>query len=148
MIRKATLDDLPDMLRLGAMMHAESRYASMKFDPAVLAETIAQLIASPYGFAWVAIRESQTVGVMLAGVGAQWFSRELTTFEYGVYVEPEHRGSMLGIRLIKSYKEWALSVGAKIVQGGVTANIEDGNAGKIYERIGFDKIGSLYAMEV
>lgn len=148
MIRAATLDDMPDMLRLGALMHAESRYASMTFAPEVLAETIAQLIASPYGFAWVAIRKGRTVGVMLAGVGAQWFSRELTTFEYGVYVEPDCRGGMLGISLIKSYKKWALSVGARIVQGGVTANIEDGAAGKIYERIGFDKIGSLYAMEV
>ena len=140
MIRQATLDDIPAIISLGFDMRNESRYRALGYNYAKTAETLAIFIKKDFGFVVV---DDQLRGFMIAICQPAWFSDDLVASEYCLYVAPEHRGGSLGVRLIKSYKEWAQGMGAKLVDAGISTTIHPDRTKKIYEAAGFQAIGSV-----
>lgn len=147
MIRPARLEDMDAFVHLGAMMHAESRYARLTYAPELVAMTASKLIMSPQGLLVLAEVDNEIVGFAKAGISEQWFSYDLIAFEYAIYVVPEKRGSMIGARLVQAYKHWARDQGAKLITMGVTTGINDAGIGSMYERMGFPLVGTVHAME-
>lgn len=143
MIRRATALDVDELVYLAKRMHAESIYSSVTFSPDRMAESALACINSPHGIALIA-----DGGFVLGGVVQPCYSLEWEAFEFGVYVEPDRRGSTLGARLIAAYVQRARELGAMRVTAGVTAGIANASAVRLYERMGFARIGDNFRMEV
>lgn len=145
MIREAIPSDIPRMVDLGRVMHAESpRFNRMAFDGERAAATIARLIDMPEGFAWVyEDADGQVVGGLLGLVMPQWFSHELTACDIALFIEPAHRGSMAAVRLVNTYRAWAHDQGVEpgMVQIGILTGVEVEGTERLLQRLGWQRAG-------
>lgn len=66
--------------------------------------------------------------------------------ELGWWVEPEFRGSVVGIKLMKRFEEEAMARGVSHIMMIHLAN--DWNVGKIYEKLGYRLAEHTYIKEV
>ncbi|MDA5498007.1 GNAT family N-acetyltransferase [Yersinia aleksiciae] len=148
MIRPATMDDIPALVALGARMHCESRYVTFPYDEDKCAALAVSLINAEFGVVLVAEESGQIVGWVAGGIGEQYFSYERMAFEYGVFIDAEHRGGTAGYRLVKAFIEWAKNHGARVINMGVTTGVHEERTGELYQRLGLARTGSLYSMEV
>ena len=145
MIRRMRMQDVSLLISLGADMHKESRYAHLDFDPVKLLDLASQLLADPdTHLALVYVVEDTAVGFCAAYVVEHFFGHDLTSGDFAIYVLPEHRKGMAGIKLIKSYLKWCESKGVKEPLLGVSAGIIPDRIGKLYEHLGFTEKYIVY----
>ena len=143
MVRVATLDDIPAMLRLGEIMHAESRYSFMAYDAEKVATTLTTLIDS--GF--VMVREAnggELVGGMVGYMAEPWFSREPVAAELALFICPDKRGGVAAWYLINAFVEWAEQRGAREITMAITTGVKVEDTGKLYQRLGFEQVGGVF----
>lgn len=144
-IRQATLDDLPALINLGELMHAESpRFSSITFSTVRLGHTLAALVQSPMGFVWVTETEAgEVVGAMVATAFQHWASDDLMTTDLALFLAPEHRGGTAAARLARKYHQWARDLGAKLIQQGVTTGVHTDQTVQLLERLGMKRCGVI-----
>jgi GNAT superfamily N-acetyltransferase len=144
MLRAATIDDLPALVELGAVMHAESpRYARLRFDAGRLAQTLTGLLSTPDGFLWVAEREGEIVGGLAAVVVQHWCSADRVAADLALFMTPDARGTLAPARLVNRYVAWARERGAVHVQFGVSTGVHPEQTAQLLERLGFARCGIL-----
>lgn len=145
-IRDATEQDLDAIVELGLEMHAESSYRYLQFDQ----EKVRSFMAGMMGQQYVRVyeKDGQLLGGMAGMVVQPWFSTDLYAVDVAVFVSQEHRGSMAAVRLIKDFVVWAKECGAKQIRPGVTTG-DVGSAGsRLYEALGFEPVGTTFALNV
>lgn len=149
MIRNATAGDIPALIELGTRMYLESCYSeNSPFDADKCAELAESLIYSAAGCVLVAEKSGQVIGWLGGGIAEQFFSRQLMAFEYGLFVAPEHRGGSAGPRLARAFIEWSKEHGAAVINMGITTGVHAERTGQLYSRLGLQRTGLLYSMEV
>ncbi|EHD22077.1 MULTISPECIES: GNAT family N-acetyltransferase [Brenneria] len=148
MIRHATIEDIPALVLLGMRMHAESNYQKISFNAEKCAGLADQLITSQYGVVLVAETGGQIIGWMAGGVAPFWFSHDRMAFEYGVFIDAEHRGGSAGYRLVKAFIGWAKGHNAVEIRMGITTGVHEERTGDLYQKLGLKRTGLLYSMEV
>ncbi len=142
MIRNATSEDIPRMVELGGLMHAESpNFRGMRFDAHKLAGAVRYAIDSPAGFARVAERDGLVVGGLLAMAVPHYFSPDEVACDLALFVAPEHRGGMAASRLVAAYRDWGKAKGFAKVQMGVMAGVEAWMVEALCERLGARRVG-------
>lgn len=143
MIRNATIKDLPALLALGARMHAESpHFRQIAFSAAKLEETLRAVLGTPNGFLVLGDLQGHVAGVYVAVALEHWCSTDLVATELALYVEREHRGTLLGARLIKAYLAWARELGCKQITAGVSTGVNVDKTTHLYQRLGFKQFGT------
>jgi GNAT superfamily N-acetyltransferase len=148
-VRKATYGDLDTILGMGEMMHSESDYATLNFEPAVFRRFLENLIPSPEGIAFVYENEAnQVVGFMLAMIGSPYFTSDKVANEILLYVDPASRGGRGGYRLIKAYREEAIRLGAKHISLCNSTNIDSNRVSALYTHMGFRHVGHIHHITV
>lgn len=148
MIRRATPDDVPELIRLGAAMHAESPFwGRFAFSEERLAETLYALLGTPRGFVWIAEVGEEIVGALLGMVEQHWMSSDLMATELAFYVRSDVRGGLHGPRLLAAFVAWTDAVGARATFAGLSSGI-DSRAGRLYvDFAGFVHRPDLMAFE-
>lgn len=147
MIRDATEDDVPTLVELGRLMHAESPvFSRLTFDPERFSVTVRNTIQSPAGFAKVVETEGQVVGGMLAFVIPHFCSSDLVACDVGLFMHPDFRGGTGAARLLTLYRAWADEHGAKIIQLGIMTGVQVQRTQAMCERMGWALSGVV--MEV
>lgn len=145
MIRRAVKTDVPEIIRLSETMHLESRYRSLPYNGDKFAALINRLIANPDGLVVVAEREGRLIGAIAGMVVEHYFADARIAYEFGLYVEPAHRGTLAGFRLAKAYVDWATSKGVDQIDMGITTGITEERTGKMYERLGLKHVGIIFS---
>ncbi len=145
MIRPASAFDLPQLLDLGELMHAESpRFSRLTFSRARLHDTLRGLLTHPGGFLWVGEEGETLVGGMAAVAAPHWASDDLLATDLALFVRPDHRGGLLPLRLVNRYRWWAAhEMKASIVQVGVTTGVQTETTAQLYERLGLKRCGVI-----
>lgn len=143
MVRLATHDDVQQLVELGALLHAESSYASIPFDHAKVENTL-QALMNGVGVVFVAEVDSLVVGGLAGGITEQWFSREKLAFDYSFFIVPQHRGGVLAKEMIDTFIAWARMNGAGKVRVGITTGIRVESTGRLYRSCGFKDAGVLF----
>lgn len=143
MIRNATHADIPRMVELGALMHAESRFAVLAYDRAKVAGLFAHLLDDGQ-FIQVIEADGELVGGFAGFVTEHWASQDLVSYDCGLFIMPEHRGGRAAARLIQRFREWAVGRGAKMVTLGVNTGVHPERTARLMELVGFERIGDLY----
>ena len=146
MIRQMTENDIPEVIELAAVMYRESiNYRSLEFSPERVREIAAVVINT--GFAMVAVKAAQIIGMMAGSLVQPVFSRDLMACDFLLYVLPQHRGGTAAIRLVNAYVRWARQGRAKMITVGVTAGIDNDAAIAFYRARGFRTSGVQMMMD-
>lgn len=146
MIREATTDDIGVMLNLGAEMHAESRYTRFTWNDAKVHRLLETLIASDDGLALVAEREGRVVGGFLGAAFDHWCTDARQSSDFALFVLPEHRGGLIGLRLLRRYAAWARSRGVAddLIACGITTGVDLAASTRMFDLCGFQHSGNLF----
>lgn len=147
MIRAATANDITPLLILGSKMHQESpRFRERNFDMLKVAKLMHWLVTDENGMLLVAERDGQIVGGMLALVAEDYFGSDLQASELALYVNPDKRGCMSGVRLLRGYVDWAMARGVVhgSIQAGISTGVHPERTGRMYELAGFRQVGGLF----
>lgn len=147
-IRKATLDDIEQMVELGTEMHLESEYVRYSFDPIKVAKTLTGVIEDKNGIAIVAERDGSILGGMIGYVTSHYFGNDLVASDLAVFVTSEERKGRLALKLIYSFIEQAKSLGANHISLANSTGVESDRIKALYERIGFKHVGYVFQMGV
>ena len=145
MIRPATLADLPALLALGERMHAESRYARLRFSAARLEQTLRAVLEAPLGFLRVVEIDGVVAGGMAAMACPHWASEDLVSTDLALFIAPDHRGGRTAALLVKRYRDWARAMGVVLPDIGVTTGVQTENTARLFEALGARRIG--YVLE-
>lgn len=142
MVRDATLADIPAMLRLGEIMHAESRYSFMAYDAEKVAGTLRSLMGT--GFVRVHERNGEIDGGMVGYMTEAWFSRARVAAELALFVTPGKRGGMAAWYLLSEFSAWAENQGAQEITLAITTGVKVEETGRMYQRLGFEQVGGVF----
>ena len=147
-IRKATLYDLPALVALGRIMHAEApSYAHTEYNEGKVSGVLCPAITA--GGVFVHINAAQEIDGGFAGVIVErWFSTDRIGTDIALFVRPDRRGGLVAVHLIDAFIEWCerQGIAARDVVIGVSTGVDADATGRLYERVGFERIGGIYRL--
>lgn len=147
-VREMTESDIPVLVKIGSQAHLESEYRTMTFS-SEKCERLGQAMYSLENLkCFVVERDGEIIGFLMASVDEGYFTDEKTTSDLLVYVKPEWRGSRAFYLLITEYIAWAKEQDAKLIFLSNSTGYEPEKIGKLYERLGFHRVGGIFQMEV
>lgn len=137
-IRQATHDDLPAILILAEQLYTESpHFSRFTFSYEKAANLLHQLVDSPIGCVLIAVKDGDTVGMLVAMVIEHLVSTDKMATDLGFFVDPAHRGSTIGVRLIKAFEAWANEKGIVELTLEVNTEVEAARTVGLLERQGY-----------
>lgn len=149
MVREATELDLLKLMELGRDYALEANYHdSLPYDEEFAVNSAINSLLHPNYNIFVAVHEGEVVGFLWGSVSPMPWSPALIAIDNILYIKPEHRGRILGVRLIKAYEEWAIGMGAKQVSISIASGLNEDKTCKLYERLGYHSVGRQYRKEV
>lgn len=141
-IRKATIDDLPELIRLGRAMHEESpRFRDWAFADEKAA-ALAQNIVGGAGLALVAVKDGEVIGMLASVVAEHFFSYAPYAADLVVYVTPAHRGSSACYRMVRQWDQACSEVVVESVLG-ISTDVAPERTRKLYEKLGYKLSGYI-----
>lgn len=150
-IRSATMDDMPQIVEMAKRFYPESPYPAIYGDmPEEQAAGLA--IVALQGFAemgivpgimLVAAEDEELVGMLCVHIDPSTFKPAVIAGELVWWVEPEHRGGMTAVRLLRRGEDEARQRGATVFNMGALATSPE-EAHKIYLRLGYTPTHTVY----
>ena len=147
-IRLATLNDVPDLVKMGASFHASSPYATLTgLDLNAIEATAVMLVNRPDADVLVATTsvssehtlDPRTVGMLGLFLHHHPISGARVASELFWWVEPEYRG-LTGLKLLHRAERWATERGAQVLQMiAPSPEVE-----RLYDRSGFTRVEVSY----
>ena len=142
-IREAVAGDLDAIVAMGEHFLAQTPYQTrIGRNPAQMRALAEHLITGAHGALFVAARAGTLVGMIGVFVFPHPISGEAIGSEVMWWMEPDARGA--GIRLLRAAERWVKARGATRFQ--MIAPTPDVEA--IYERLGFEKVETVYQRSV
>jgi GNAT superfamily N-acetyltransferase len=80
-------------------------------------------------------------GFMIGAIADTWYSKIVHATEQLLYIDPDFRGGMLAVRLIKSFEALARAGNAVDVHAGATTGMQDERTRALYMRLGYELHG-------
>ena len=143
MIRAANYDDLPALLDMGRLMHAESYYGRFPYDAEKI-EALLRVLIDGEGCVFLYERDGRLIGYFLGMLGEHWFGHSTLACDLALYVLPDERGTLAAPSLIKAFVRWAKSVGADDVQLAISTDVHANRTARLFEGFGFRSVGGIY----
>lgn len=147
-IRQATLDDIPNLVALGRLMHQESVYRTYALDVEKLALLLKHLLDEAAGIVLVAESSGAIVGGFVGMVVEHWFGLTKQAVDLALFMEPSHRGGRTAFRLLNAYVEEAKNRGADQIVMANSTGVDMERVADLFEAVGFEKTGYVLAMHV
>ncbi len=147
MIRKATINDLEEMILLGFDMHQESRWQVMDFNVEKVARFFTSCIDSSDYLVIVSEEAGKLIGGFVGYAMPHWFSDDVMAGDFALFIHPDHRGGLVAIKLIKHFVEWAKGKNAILIQLGISTGVNLEKTSRLYERLGFEKMGIMFDLK-
>jgi GNAT superfamily N-acetyltransferase len=140
-IRRATEDDLTAIMDMAQALHAESDVSMWGFDPNVAFAYVRRFVLDPVKILLV---DDAYKGCLLGHITSYAFGPTRLAIEDYWYVKPEHRGSIVGFRLLDKFLAWAKINGADEAMIGIGTGINVANSSRMMERAGFRPVGGMF----
>ena len=142
--REARIKDLESLMGLCVMFHGESRWVDYELCLKKLGSFIVSFIEGSDRVVFVAERDGVLVGCIFGELTSMFWSNDLSVYDRMWYVEPDNRGTLVGVRLLKSLIEWSRARGAKEFFVGHSSGIARGRSDLLLRRLGLDSVATLY----
>lgn len=143
-IRKASLLDFSAILVLLSEMQEEAELENVNWTK--VSHTLIECIGK--GLVLISVDEEQNriTGSIGGDVGTEWYSTEPILGDYWFFVREQYRQTPAAARLITAWKE--IGDGGKVtIKMGHVLGGDVERKDKLFERMGFEKLGSLYRKE-
>lgn len=137
--------DVAELEALGSVMHQESGYRDQEFDSRAIADLAARVLAFPEFMCAFLVRDelNQVAGFFVGHVAVNYFNRRKSAYDLLLFVPPDRRGGYAAVKLIRAYENWSRKRGASEIYLGVTTGVEEERTVNFYERLGYQKTGTL-----
>lgn len=143
-IRPATVEDITEIVELGAVLHETSVYRRLPFDKKKVDDLMTAIIGSEYGVVFVAETDSRIIGGIAGGIAEWWFCDVLHAFDYSFFVHSDYRGTSAALRLFMAFEEWAKIKGADEIDVGITTGIHEDKTQRFFEKMGLVQTGRTF----
>jgi GNAT superfamily N-acetyltransferase len=142
-IRRSHRDDYAVMreIRLAALADEPDAYGSTFAEQSRFSDERWRQMAGEQNY-FLALDDDHAVGM---ASGGRYPPRPTTRWLYGMYVEPEHRGTDVARRLVSVVANWARAEGVDTLGLHVTESV--GRARRFYEKVGFTVVGEPEPMQ-
>ena len=143
-IRQASLEDLPDLLKLEQnIIDSERPYDPYIKEDNVSYYDIPELISDAGSHLVVVESGNEIIGSGYAQIrpSKPCLTHEKHCYLGFIYLKPVHRGKALGHKIIDKLKKWGVSKGMQHFQLGVYA--ENKSAIRAYEKAGFKNVSVM-----
>jgi len=137
-IRHATLDDVPAIVRMGQQFIQTDYRHIVRENPEQMAALVTMLIEGEHGTVFVIDHEDDVVGMIGILCTTHCISGDMFAGELFWWVNPDQRGN--GVRLLRKAESWAIKRGAKTIQ--MIAPNEQ--VGHLYARMGYAPVEMSY----
>ena len=144
-IRKATIDDIQDIIEMAKAFHRESDARKYTLTNERIKELTTLIISTGLGI--LAVKDGEAIGMMGAMLQKNVFFDELMAGDYLIYVKPEHWGTEAAQLMVDYYIHWAKSYGAKCIGIDIESGINDERAINFYNKMGFRVTGYHMKLE-
>lgn len=142
-VRPATREDIPRIVDMALRFYPTTHYAKIADVTKESAAGLA-IIAMESGVMLVAEKDGAVIGMACLVVGPFEFNVSVTmATELAWWIEPEHRGSTLALRMMEAIHAAARERGASVVRMATMANSPP-QAAAMYERLGYVHSDSHY----
>ena len=153
-IRFATPADVPALVQLGKHMHAITRFRTLDYDEARVAQSLTTALAQGKDrYVCFVADDSQghVVGGLLAVLEKHIFSQQLTASIMHYDVLPEKRMGGYGVRLLKAFEQWCKNRHVAEINFGINS-VDDAQdmarLGGFARRMGYAKVGENYVRTI
>lgn len=142
-------DDLPEIVELIREFHKDSVYGGderFDFCEADTREYVKRFMdRAPRTLCWVC-EDDGICGMILADYCTLSFNKSLRSArENMLYVRKDHRGSMKGPRLMRTFMRWAKHIGAREILCGTNSGIDAERTQRLWLKLGsglgFESLG-------
>uniref|UniRef100_A0A6M3KF12 Putative acetyltransferase n=1 Tax=viral metagenome TaxID=1070528 RepID=A0A6M3KF12_9ZZZZ len=116
-IRKAEIDDIPLLAKLGRQFHEDAGFSSVQsYDEKGFQESLMNIVDNPLAILITMWEEEAFVGALSGGLFPNFFAPSETIAQSGfLCVMPEFRKSQAAKDLTGIFEKWAENMGASIV---------------------------------
>lgn len=147
-VREATGNDIPALVELGRVMHSEApalRHAP--YHEGKVSFMLGQALTTCVIYLHEA-EDGAVDGFFVGIVVERWFSRAKFASDLALFVTPDRRGGLIAYRLIDAFLTWCQknAFEPRDVQLGITTGVTAEATGKLYERLGFERVGGIYQL--
>ena len=122
--------------------HGASYQKTVPFDWDIMVEWVSDRIDDDGSLVLGAWSGSDLVGCVIGLTFVPPYSERVVAGDFIWYVKPEHRGGMVGVRLMKMFENWAVDAGAAQILTGATSGIKSERGAALLERLGFVPTGT------
>ena len=148
MIRAVMPRDIPQLVALAEVMHAEGRYKTVSFNKKKLSKHFLSAFASGCLVGFVDEKDDRLVGSILGMVTNYFFGDDVLLEDRGFFVLPAYRKSRSGSKLLRAWLDAGKQLDVKEICLS-TSSLEDADAlDLLCKKVGLEKIGSVYKLEV
>jgi len=137
--------DLDWIITTARELHSESNWSKkVKFREDKVKRYFHMVLTNPDMFGIIAHDDDKNIGFMTGTIMEYSFGAEKFAREMDLYVKKEHRGKMAAIVMMKMFKAWAKTKGAKeiIFEPGGVDNTDRFNA--MAKRLNMKEVGKIY----
>lgn len=128
---------IENIKELGRLMHEETVFSRLSYDPDKLYGFALELNEHPDGLVFV-----DDKSVLLAQVYPHIYTDELVAVDQMLYVHPDYRRFGIARDLVNKYVKWAEEKGAKMIMMGSSTGFD--GAEEFFSSCGFERIGGNY----
>jgi GNAT superfamily N-acetyltransferase len=146
-IRLATVEDAAVLTAMGRDFLQYSEYRNLQVTDEEIQAGIAGVIANEMSF--VAEIDGQIVGFILGIIGPMWFvQRVRIAVELAWWVDPAHRNTTAGVRLIKAFESHATNMGVQYIAMSDLVVQGDTPVAKLLGRMGYSVTERMHTKEI
>jgi GNAT superfamily N-acetyltransferase len=140
-IRHADEADVPALLTMAQAFVSQTKYHGLITLSLSHLETLTRnVLAAPEGQVWIAHKGDDAIGMLAMGMFEHPMSGERVASEVVWWVDPAHRGSSCGRRLLRAAEDWATEQQADLLQ----MVAPDARVGRFYEALGYVSVETAY----
>lgn len=140
--RVAGVSDAVAVVELCRQFQQESWQKFCDFDEHKMLGWVLDRIKDDGSDVFTAWSGKQLVGGLIGMTFCYPYSNTLVAGDYIWYVVPEHRGGMVGVRLMRMFENWARDVGAVNICTGATSGIKSKRGAALLEKLGYSPVGT------
>lgn len=132
--------NIPKLIEFGRRFHALTALAAIPFDARRSEQLLRQSFMSRDAAVWAAFHDKKVTGLLIGAL-----------FDWP-YLEGRYASDIVfaaerdGLRLYRSFEQWARSHGANAIQMGVSSGLPQ--AGEFYEKMGLTNVGGVYFQHI
>lgn len=142
-VRLADRGDEPAIFSLGRRYVEEATpgMPGMHFDEARARESFDAYLATANPTVFVADRNGEIVGFLVASMQPFLFMYGLWTHIELIYVTPEKRGTRAAAELIACFDDWSERIRSRLSIGGNANKLHTERTASLYGKLGYEPVG-------